>query len=81
MQLYEKLVATVMSYSFTDDEEGDPLQRTMMVPFVDLLNHHSLHHAELNFGEDHLQLMAVRRISTVWLLPYTLCIYLRFFSV
>ena len=55
-----------MSYSFTDGEEGDLLQRTMMVPFVDLLNHHSLHHAELQFGEEHLELVAVRSISAVW---------------
>ena len=36
-----------------------------MVPFVDLLNHHSNHHAELNFHEEHLELVAVRRIRRV----------------
>ena len=54
-----------MSYSFTDGEEPDILQQTMMVPFVDLLNHHSHHHAELNFQEEYLELVAVRDIGRV----------------
>ena len=64
-QLFQKLVSFVMSYSFTDAEEEDILQQTMMVPFVDLLNHHSHHHAELNFHEDCLELVAVRSIGKV----------------
>ena len=62
MQLYEHLVCFVMAYSFTDSEEPDQCQRTMMVPFVDLLNHHSQHHVELRFRQDHLELVTVRRI-------------------
>lgn len=66
MQLYERLVCFVMAYSFTDGDEQDQCQRTMMVPFVDLLNHHSHHHVELRFQRKHLELMAVRRIRKVW---------------
>ncbi len=65
LELYKKLVSFVMSYSFTDPVEEDVLQRTMMVPFVDLLNHHSDHHVELNYREDCLQLLAVRDIRKV----------------
>ena len=63
--VFRQLVALVMSYSFTDAEEEDAMQRTVMVPFVDLLNHHSHHHAELSFGRKHLQLVAVRSIRKV----------------
>ena len=71
-QLFKKLVSFVMSYSFTDDEEPDILQQTMMVPFVDLLNHHSNHHAELNFHEEYLELVAVRDIARVGSLDWIL---------
>lgn len=64
-QLYEQLVWFVMGYSFSDDEERDVCRRTMMVPFVDLLNHHSHHHAELSFHPDRLELVAIRRIDKV----------------
>lgn len=62
-QLYHKLVSLVMSYSFTDSAEEDILQRTVMVPFVDLLNHSSQHHVELTFGRTALRLMVVRDIK------------------
>ena len=62
--VYYKLVSFVMSYSFTDNEQG-LLSRTMMVPFVDLLNHASNHHAELIFCEESLKLMAIRKIRKV----------------
>lgn len=61
---YKKLVAFVMSYSFTD-ESAEVLGRTMMVPFVDLLNHSSRHHVELTFHPNHLTLVAVRDIEKV----------------
>ena len=54
-----------MSYSFTDSAEEDILQRTVMVPFVDLLNHSSQHHVELTFGRTALRLMVVRDIKKV----------------
>lgn len=61
---YKELVAYVMSYSFTDEEAG-LLGTTMMVPFVDLLNHSSHHHGELTFHPKCLKLMAVRNIAKV----------------
>ena len=62
-----------MSYSFTDngegedeeDEEVDILHRTSMVPVIDLLNHHYEHHAELNYEHNQLTLVAVRDIKKV----------------
>ena len=63
-EVYKKLVAFVMSYSFTDEGAG-LLGRTMMVPFVDLLNHSSQHHVELTFHPSCLKLVAVRNISEV----------------
>lgn len=54
-----------MSYSFTDAEDDCLTRRTMMVPFVDLLNHSSHHHAELTFHRKALRLMAVRHIKKV----------------
>ena len=62
---YTRLVSLVMSYSFTDSEERNFLSRTMMVPFVDLLNHHSRHHVELKFSKSSLRLMVVRPIKKV----------------
>ena len=54
-----------MSYSFTDDNEEDPLSQTMMVPFADLLNHHTEHNAELSYHSNYLQLVAVKDIVKV----------------
>ena len=62
---YSKLVSMVMSYSFTDSAEVEFLSRTMMVPFVDLLNHHSHHHVELRFTKSSLKLMVIRDIHKV----------------
>ena len=63
-EVFEKLTAFVMAYSFTDEGAGF-LGQTMMVPFVDLLNHSSRHHVELTFHPNHLQLQAVRDIKKV----------------
>lgn len=62
---YTKMVAFVMSYSFSDTEQLDPLRQTQMVPVIDLLNHHSYHHAELMFQRDYLLLTAIRDIKRV----------------
>lgn len=62
---YSKMVAFLMSYSFSDAEQSDPLRQTQMVPVIDLLNHHSYHHAELIFQEDYLLLTAIRNIKRV----------------
>ena len=56
-----------MSYSFSDAEQSDPLRQTQMVPVIDLLNHHSYHHAELMFQKDYLLLTAIRNIEKVGL--------------
>ena len=58
-------VSFVMSYSFTDDNGTDPLSVTMMVPFVDLLNHHDNHNAELSYHSNYLQLIAIKDIKKV----------------
>ncbi len=62
---YKKLVSLVMSYSFTDADDDEVISSTMMVPFVDLLNHSSQHHAELTFTDSALRLMVVRDIDKV----------------
>lgn len=54
-----------MSYSFTDGEEETLTSSTIMVPFVDLLNHSSEHHAQLTFTHKALELMVVRDIEEV----------------
>ena len=54
-----------MSYSFTDDSTNDPLSTTMMVPFVDLLNHHDDHNAELSYHKKYLRLVAIKDIEKV----------------
>ena len=71
-QIYEQVTALVMAYSFTDAVE--PMKEnalsahnlTMMVPFVDLLNHHYNHHAELSFHPECLRLVAIRQIHKVY---------------
>ncbi len=69
---YKKLVSLVMSYSFTDAEDDRVTSSTMMVPFVDLLNHSSQHHAELTFTAKALKLMVIRDIKQVHLTLGTL---------
>ena len=60
------LVASfIMSYSFTDPYSNDVLSETMMIPFVDLLNHNHFNHAELKFGNKALKLIATRSINPV----------------
>lgn len=54
-----------MSYSFTDEFNESLLSQTVMVPFVDLLNHSTNHHAELKFGKNALKLVAIRTINSV----------------
>ena len=54
-----------MSYSFSDEEEASCISHTMMVPFVDILNHHSTHNVELTFHSKYLRLVAVKNIHKV----------------
>ncbi len=62
---FSSAVSFVMSYSFTDSKGDDPLSNTVMVPFVDLLNHHHNHNAELSYHPTHLRLVAIRDIKKV----------------
>ncbi|XP_026220395.1 N-lysine methyltransferase setd6 [Anabas testudineus] len=76
LELYTKLVAFVMAYSFQepqeededDDEDEDeeqeekPSNRPMMVPMADMLNHVSSHNANLEFTPDSLKMVCVRPI-------------------
>ncbi len=62
--MYKKYVGYVMSYSFTDEKAG-LLGKTMLVPFVDIINHSSYNNVKLTFHPQHLKLIAVKHISKV----------------
>lgn len=74
LELYTKLVAFVMAYSFqepqveedSDDEEDDEEEKApnppMMVPMADMLNHVSNHNANLEFTPDSLKMVCMRPI-------------------
>ncbi|XP_062818028.1 N-lysine methyltransferase SETD6 isoform X1 [Anolis carolinensis] len=67
LELYKRLVAFVMAYSFQElldeeeEEEGKP-SPLVMVPLADLLNHVANHNANLEFSPEHLQMVATRTI-------------------
>ncbi|XP_048372023.1 N-lysine methyltransferase SETD6 [Sphaerodactylus townsendi] len=68
LELYKKLVAFVMAYSFQepleenveDEEEPNP---PVMVPMADLLNHVANHNANLEYSTECLKMVAVQPIS------------------
>ncbi|XP_008298936.1 N-lysine methyltransferase setd6 [Stegastes partitus] len=72
LELYTKLVAFVMAYSFQepqeeeDDEEDEEEEQApnppMMVPMADMLNHVSNHNANLEFTPDSLKMVCVRPV-------------------
>ncbi|KAM9301684.1 N-lysine methyltransferase SETD6 [Gastrophryne carolinensis] len=70
LQLYKRLVAFVMAYSFQepveDDEEeedsGTEAPPPMMVPVADLLNHVAQHNAQLEFMPDRLRMVTTRPV-------------------
>lgn len=69
LELYKRLVAFVMAYSFQEpvededeDEERAP-NPPMMVPMADMLNHISKHNANLEYTPDCLKMVAVRCIK------------------
>lgn len=72
METYKKHVGYVMSYSFTDEKAG-VLGQTMLVPFVDIINHSSYNNVKLTFHPKHLKLMAVKDIHKVWWFSYFMC--------
>ncbi|KAM9808112.1 LOW QUALITY PROTEIN: N-lysine methyltransferase setd6 [Neosynchiropus ocellatus] len=75
LELYTRLVAFVMAYSFQEprqqeedeeeEEEEDRLPQSppMMVPVADLLNHVADHNASLLFAPESLNMVSVRCIS------------------
>ncbi|XP_078067284.1 N-lysine methyltransferase setd6 isoform X1 [Mustelus asterias] len=69
LDLYKKLVAFIMAYSFqepeddeTDDDDETP-KPPMMVPMADILNHVTNHNARLDFAPDCLKMVSIRKIS------------------
>ncbi|XP_056596126.1 N-lysine methyltransferase setd6 isoform X1 [Triplophysa dalaica] len=69
LELYKRLVAFVMAYSFQEpvededeDEERAP-NPPMMVPMADMLNHISKHNANLEYTIDCLKMVTIRRIE------------------
>uniref|UniRef100_A0A665V2F2 N-lysine methyltransferase SETD6 n=1 Tax=Echeneis naucrates TaxID=173247 RepID=A0A665V2F2_ECHNA len=75
LELYTKLVAFVMAYSFQepqeveddddddDEEEEKAPHPPMMVPMADMLNHVSNHNANLEFTPDSLKMVCVRPVG------------------
>uniref|UniRef100_H3AWK3 N-lysine methyltransferase SETD6 n=1 Tax=Latimeria chalumnae TaxID=7897 RepID=H3AWK3_LATCH len=69
LELYKKLVAFVMAYSFQDppededDEDDKDPNPPMMVPMADILNHVANHNANLEFTPECLKMVSVRKIS------------------
>uniref|UniRef100_T2M9D8 N-lysine methyltransferase SETD6 n=1 Tax=Hydra vulgaris TaxID=6087 RepID=T2M9D8_HYDVU len=58
LEFFKRMVAFVMAYSFTEDEESPS-----MVPMADILNHHSNNNAHLVFHKSNLQMISIRRIK------------------
>ncbi|XP_067905905.1 N-lysine methyltransferase setd6 isoform X1 [Heterodontus francisci] len=69
LDLYKKLVAFIMAYSFQepleDDEDDDEKapKPPMMVPMADILNHVANHNANLEFAPECLKMVSIRKIS------------------
>ncbi|XP_020389426.1 N-lysine methyltransferase setd6 isoform X1 [Rhincodon typus] len=70
LDLYKKLVAFIMAYSFQEpcedeDEEDDEKasKPPMMVPMADILNHVANHNACLEFAPECLKMLSIRKIS------------------
>ena len=60
LPLYKRLVAFVMSYSFTENQDSPS-----MVPMADMLNHASSNNAHLTYEQDHLKMVALEKIEPV----------------
>ncbi|XP_072135378.1 N-lysine methyltransferase setd6 [Mobula birostris] len=68
LELYKKLVAFVMAYSFQepseeDDDEDETPNPPMMVPMADMLNHIANHNANLEFTPECLKMVSIKKIS------------------
>ncbi|KAM8946022.1 N-lysine methyltransferase SETD6 [Pelodytes ibericus] len=68
LDLYKRLVAFVMAYSFQEpleeeeEESGKELHPPMMVPVADLLNHVAQHNAHLEFTPECLRMVTTRAV-------------------
>ncbi|KAM6430770.1 N-lysine methyltransferase SETD6 isoform 2-T2 [Liasis olivaceus] len=66
LQLYQKLVAFVMAYSFQEplDEEEDEEEPNppVMVPLADLLNHVANHNANLEYSPESLKMVTTQPV-------------------
>lgn len=58
LDLYKRVVAFVMAYSFTEGPGS-----TSMMPMADILNHHSDNNAHLIFEEDFLKMKSFKKIE------------------
>ncbi|XP_033747105.1 N-lysine methyltransferase SETD6-like [Pecten maximus] len=72
LELYKKMVAFVMAYSFTeptadneDEQMKDAPSKTapMMVPMADILNHVAHNNAELRFEKEFLKMVSTSEIA------------------
>ncbi|KAL4240291.1 N-lysine methyltransferase setd6 [Mactra antiquata] len=74
IEFYKKMVAFVMSYSFTENssndntdeiDDGEEVKKAppMMVPMADILNHVAKNNACLNFEKESLKMVAVEDIK------------------
>ena len=61
MKLFKRMIAFVMAYSFSEDQESPS-----MIPMADMLNHHSNNNALLMFERNSLKMMSCRKIDKVW---------------
>ncbi|XP_077166366.1 N-lysine methyltransferase SETD6 [Paroedura picta] len=67
LELYKKLVAFVMAYSFQepleeDEEDEEAPNPPVMVPMADLLNHVANHNANLEYSPECLKMVAIQPI-------------------
>ncbi|KAM4722185.1 N-lysine methyltransferase SETD6 isoform 2-T2 [Rhinophrynus dorsalis] len=70
LDLYKRLVAFVMAYSFQepleedDEDAGKDVLPPMMVPVADLLNHVAQHNAHLEFTPECLRMFTTQPVKT-----------------
>eukprot|EP00111_Clytia_hemisphaerica_P006549 TCONS_00018965-protein len=58
MNLFKRMIAFVMAYSFSEDQESPS-----MIPMADMLNHHSNNNANLIFERNALKMISCRKID------------------
>ena len=64
LELYKRMVAFVMSYSFTEFADTSP----EMIPMADMLNHHTNNNACLIYERNSLKMISTRKIEEVYLI-------------